>query len=94
MTFQDILQSPKLITLDGAMGTELDKRGSFGRCENNLTNPESVILVHKDYIKAGSTAIITNTLTMNRIFIETHKLNIDVTKVNLAGVRLAREAIK
>ncbi|NLD37769.1 MAG: hypothetical protein GX654_12955 [Desulfatiglans sp.] len=92
MNFHNLLKSPGLIILDGAIGTELDKLGNYTRCENNLTNPENVTHVHRDYINAGSTAIITNTLTMNRIFIETHKLNIDITRVNLAGAKIAREA--
>jgi 5-methyltetrahydrofolate--homocysteine methyltransferase len=93
MNLRELLQSPGYTILDGAMGTELDKLGNFTRSGNNLTNPENVIHVHRDYISAGSTAIITNTCTMNRIFIETHKLNIDIAKVNLAGAKIAREAI-
>ncbi len=89
---EEVLQSGQLIILDGAMGTELDKRGFPGRSECNLTNPEAVIQVHRDYIRAGSTAIITNTLTMNRLFIESHGLSIDVARVNREGARLAREA--
>jgi 5-methyltetrahydrofolate--homocysteine methyltransferase len=93
MNLQEKLKAPGYIILDGAMGTELDKLGNFTRCENNLTNQENVVHVHRDYISAGSTAIITNTCTMNRIFVETHNLNIDITRVNLAGAKIAREAI-
>jgi len=93
MNLQELLQAPGYTILDGAMGTELDKLGNFTRSENNLTNPENVIHVHRDYISSGSTAIITNTCTMNRLFIETHKLNIDITQVNLSGAKIAREAI-
>jgi methionine synthase I (cobalamin-dependent) len=52
-----------------------------------------VVKVHEDYLAAGSAAVITNTLTMNRVFIESHRLEIDVGKVNRAGARLAREAV-
>jgi 5-methyltetrahydrofolate--homocysteine methyltransferase len=93
MKFRQLLQAPGYIILDGATGTELDKLGNYTRCENNLINPENVIRVHKDYISAGSIAVVTNTLTMNRVFIESHKLDIDIIDVNLAGVKLAREAI-
>ncbi|MBN1907119.1 MAG: homocysteine S-methyltransferase family protein [Deltaproteobacteria bacterium] len=93
MNLQKLLRSEGLIILDGAMGTELDKMGNYTRCENNVSNPGNVMQVHKNYIRAGSMAIITNTCTMNRIFIETHKLNIDTTAVNLAGTKIAREAI-
>ena len=74
MKFRQLLQTPDYIILDGATGTELDKLGNYTRCENNLINPENVIRVHKDYISAGSTAIVTNTLTMNRILIEPRPL--------------------
>lgn len=93
MKLHELLQSQGLIILDGAIGTELDKLGNYTRYENNITNPENVLQVHRNYVSAGSTAIITNTLTMNRIFIETHKLNIDIIANNLAGTRIAREAI-
>jgi 5-methyltetrahydrofolate--homocysteine methyltransferase len=93
MKLKQALESRQLILLDGAMGTELDKRGSAARCESNVSNPGAVKQVHEDYIKAGSTAIITNTLTMNRIFIESHNMGIDVEKANRAGARIARQAI-
>jgi len=90
--FRSLLESHDFILLDGAMGTELDKLGVPGRCTGNLTHPDSVLEVHRRSIDAGSTAIITNTLTMNRIFIESHRLEIDVEKVNTAGAALARQA--
>lgn len=92
MILEELLRSECVILLDGAMGTELDKRGKPGRSECNLSAPDAVIQVHKDYIRAGSAAVITNTLTMNRVFIDSHRLSIDVAKVNLAGARLARDA--
>jgi 5-methyltetrahydrofolate--homocysteine methyltransferase len=93
-SLEELLQSGNIIVLDGAMGTELDKRGFKGRGECNISAPEAVIQVHKDYLAAGATAIITNTLTMNRIFIESHKVDVDVAAVNRAGATLAREAVR
>ncbi len=92
--FEDFLQSSNVIILDGAIGTELDKRELAGRCESNLINPDIVVNIHRDYVKAGSNVIITNTLTMNRIYIESHKIDIDVAKVNKAGVELAKKAMR
>jgi len=86
------LQSKKCILLDGAMGTELDKRGIMGRGRNNLDHPEAVIDVHCAYIEAGSQAIITNTLTLNRIYLESHDVDVGVEEVNRAGAELARQA--
>ena len=78
--------------LDGAIGTELDKRGLMGGASNNLDSPKAVIEIQREYVQSGCHALTTNTLTMNRIFIETHDLGIDVREVNRAGVELARQA--
>jgi len=86
------LKKQKYVLLDGAMGTELDKRGIMGRGRNNLDHPEAVIDVHRAYIEAGSQAIITNTLTMNRIYLESHDVDVGIEEVNRAGGELARQA--
>ncbi len=83
----------QVVLLDGAMGTELAKRGSEMGGRTNLTDPGHVLAVHRDYIKAGSDILITNTLTMSRINLESHGQGTDIEKVNLEGARLAREAI-
>lgn len=83
----------KVVLFDGAMGTELAKRGLEMSGINNLSNPNQVLGIHQEYIKAGAEVLITNTLTMNRISLESHGINIDVKEVNLAGVKLAKQAI-
>ena len=88
-----LARDSRTLLLDGAMGTELDRRGVTGRCACSLTAPEAVLAVHVEYIRAGSEAIITNTLTMNRIFISTHRLPIDAAAVNRAAAGLARRAM-
>lgn len=92
MNFSDALESDEIILLDGAIGTELDKRGLMGRAGNNLDAPESVLEIQREYAACGCHALTTNTLTMNRIFIETHNINISVQDVNKSGVELARQA--
>jgi 5-methyltetrahydrofolate--homocysteine methyltransferase len=86
------LKNKEIILLDGAIGTELDKRGLMGRASNNLDNPKVVLAIQREYAQSGCDALTTNTLTMNRIFVETHKLGIDVREVNKAGAELARQA--
>ncbi len=93
MDFYNFLKSNKAIILDGAMGTELDKRGVLGRCDANLTHPEIVAEIHLEYFNAGSQAVITNTFPMSRIYIETHKIKVDIAEVNRAGAQLARSAV-
>lgn len=92
MDFLRFIKNRELVLLDGAMGTELDKRGLMTRGRNNLDAPEAVLEIHRAYGACGCDALITNTLTMNRIYIETHNVGVPVRDVNLAGVRLVRQA--
>jgi 5-methyltetrahydrofolate--homocysteine methyltransferase len=92
MDLAGLLGSREIVILDGAMGTELHKRGFTDGCACNITRPEAVTEVHKEYLAAGCNAIITNTLTMNRISIESHGQDIDVEKVNTSGAALALAA--
>jgi 5-methyltetrahydrofolate--homocysteine methyltransferase len=86
------LQGNDIILLDGAIGTELDKCGLMGRASCNLDAPEVVLQIQQEYARCGCDALTTNTLTMNRIFIETHNVDVSVRDVNKAGVELARQA--
>ena len=93
MDFATFLDNQEVILLDGAMGTQLDKRGLMSRGRNNLDAPEAVLEIHREYAQCGCHALTTNTLTMNRIFIETHNVGVDVHDVNRAGAELTRQAI-
>ena len=68
------------VLLDGGMGTQLDERGAPMGGPTCLTHPDVVLDVHKAYVAAGANLIITNTLTMNRVYIESHDLGIDVRR--------------
>ena len=92
MKLTEYLMSSAIKICDGAMGTQLEKRNLPMCGTNNLHHPETIIDVHKEYIKNGSRLIITNTLTMNRISMESQNLTESVFDVNLAGARLARQA--
>lgn len=92
MGFLEFLQSQKIILLDGAMGTTLDKRGLMLRARNNIDAPQAVLKIHKEYAACGCHILTTNTLTMNRIYIQTHNVDVDVREVNKAGAELARQA--
>jgi 5-methyltetrahydrofolate--homocysteine methyltransferase len=65
----------------------------MGRAQNNIENPEVVLEIQREYARFGCDALTANTLTMNRIFIETHNVNVSVKDVNRAGVELARKAV-
>jgi 5-methyltetrahydrofolate--homocysteine methyltransferase len=92
VSFLSLLKTKRIILLDGAIGTELDKRGLMGRGRVNLESPDAVLEIHQAYSRSGCDALTTNTLTMNRIYIETHNVNVSVEEVNRAGVQLADRA--
>ncbi len=88
-------QSP--ILCDGAMGTLLYAKGIFiNRCydELNLTQPELIRGVHKEYLQAGAEIIETNTFGANAFRLGRHSLADRVRDINLAGAQIAREAAK
>ncbi len=86
------LARERAFILDGPMGTQLAAMGLEMGGQNCLSHPDAVLNVHRAYVAAGCQAIVTNTLTMNRICLESHGSPVDVRAVNLAGARLAREA--
>lgn len=88
------LGSPVLC--DGAMGTMLYARGVFiNRCydELNLSQPDLVREIHTEYLQAGAEVIETNTFGANAYRLEHFGLRDKVREINLAGVRLARQAV-
>ena len=92
MNLSRALREKDVILLDGAIGTELGKHGLMGRARPNLDNPEVVLEIQREYAQSGCDAITTNTLTMNRIYIESHNVGVSVHDVNRAGVEIARKA--
>ncbi|MBI2876262.1 MAG: bifunctional homocysteine S-methyltransferase/methylenetetrahydrofolate reductase [Candidatus Tectomicrobia bacterium] len=92
---QEIMAEDRVYVFDGAMGTMLYSRGIYiNRCydELNLSNPELVRGIHRDYVKAGADIIETNTFGANRVKLSAYGMEDKMREINLAGVRLAREA--
>ena len=92
MNFLEFIQTQKTVLFDGAMGTQLDKHDLMGRGIANLIAPDVVLEIHHEYAQCGCNALTTNTLTMNRIFIETHNVGVNVQDINRVGVELAKKA--
>ncbi len=69
MKLRETLQKHKVLLADGAMGTLLAERGKLQPGEPpellNLSDPEAVERVHKDYLEVGSKIILTNTFGAN-----------------------------
>jgi 5-methyltetrahydrofolate--homocysteine methyltransferase len=70
-TFLQALHSGKVLLMDGAMGTELIKRGLQPSRELapewNLSHPDVVQQVHRSYVQAGATSLLTNTFTAHLV---------------------------
>ena len=82
-----------IVLLDGAMGTVLQQRGlaAGGQPELlNLTEPELIKSVYREYIQAGSQVIYANTFGANGLKLA--NTGCSVEKVVGAAVRLAKEA--
>jgi len=85
-----------VLLLDGAMGTQLIKRGAEpGKCNEylNVESPDIVMSIHRAYSKAGSEAVITNTFGANRYALGRVGYGDYVMEMNLAAARLARQAV-
>jgi 5-methyltetrahydrofolate--homocysteine methyltransferase len=86
----------RALVLDGAMGTMLQERGlRTGQSpeELNLTLPEVVAGIHRDYRDSGADIIVTNTFGGNREKLSHYGLEGRLREINRAGVILAREAV-
>jgi len=92
--FLDALRA-RVLVCDGAMGTMLYGKGIFiNRCFEslNLSQPELVAGVHREYLAAGADVIETNTFGASRMKLRAFGLGDEVQAINLAGARLARQA--
>jgi 5-methyltetrahydrofolate--homocysteine methyltransferase len=84
-----------LFLLDGAMGTQLIARGiELGRCCDylNIEQPDTILEIHRAYLKAGSDAVLTNTFGANKIALGKHEIGDRAREINMAGAQIARRA--
>lgn len=94
----DILNSPsgKVFLADGAIGTELQRRGldlgSIGESWN-VEKPEAVQSIHRDYFEAGACLLTTNSFRANRFSLKHHRLDSRVQELNRQAAALARAAV-
>jgi homocysteine S-methyltransferase len=87
--------STRVLVCDGAMGTMLYARGVFINKSFealNLTQPDLVLGVHDEYVRAGADVIETNTFGANRIKLGPFGLGDKLHAINVEGARLARRA--
>ncbi|HEX5658842.1 MAG TPA: bifunctional homocysteine S-methyltransferase/methylenetetrahydrofolate reductase [Polyangiales bacterium] len=92
--FRAALQAGGLV-FDGAMGSLLYEKGNlYTACfeEMNLSRADVILQIHRGYAEAGAEVIETNTFGANRFRLARHGLESRTRDINLAGVKLAREA--
>lgn len=96
-SWQQQLDTDRIVLIDGATGTELQRRGVpmdkvawSGAAV--LTHPDTVRETHEDYIRAGARVIITNTFGSTRQMLEPAGYGDQVEVVHRDAVRLAIEA--
>src|SRR2546421_1474271 len=85
----------RILVCDGAMGTMLYAKGVFINKSFdalNLTQPDLVAEVHKEYVRAGADIIETNTFGANRIKLGSFGLADRLHAINEQGARIARHA--
>jgi homocysteine S-methyltransferase len=83
------------LVLDGAMGTQIYERGVLYSAlfeGLNVSRPELVAAIHRDYVNAGAQVLETNTFGANALRLERHGAVHRVKELNRAGVQVAREA--
>lgn len=85
--------SKRILILDGAMGTMLQRKGLQGNSESfNLTNPETIGEIHNEYIEAGADIITANSFSANSISQSEYNLSEKAGQMAEAAARIARKA--
>ena len=91
------LQQGQIILLDGATGTELEKRGvpmnsKAWSAEAIITHPKIVQAIHEDYLHAGVDIITVNTFSTARHILLSAGLTSQFDHLNREAVKLAVRA--
>jgi homocysteine S-methyltransferase len=93
------LADPRPILLDGAMGTELERRGAdtstpLWSAKALLDLPDLVEQIHREYVQAGAEVLITNTFRTHRRNLEQVGLGERAAELTELAVRLAQNAAR
>jgi 5-methyltetrahydrofolate--homocysteine methyltransferase len=91
----ETLRTGRVLLMDGAMGTELQRAGIRpGECYElwNLTHPDRVRAIHHAYSCAGAQCLVTNTFQAHPSALKKHGLQDRLAELNTAAVAIARSA--
>ncbi len=95
-TLSSLLTERGVLLVDGAMGTELFRRGLGSGDPPELWNveePDRVKSVHQAYADAGSDIVLTNSFGGTHYRLALHKLQDRVVELNRAAAEVARAVI-
>lgn len=97
--FLERIHDGEVLLLDGAIGTELQRRGapmdSTAWCGlATQSHPEMLRQIHIDYITAGADIITTNTFATGRHVLEPLGLGDEAETLDRMSVAIARQAIE
>lgn len=93
MNFKEFLND-NIVVFDGAMGTQLQKKGlRLGQVPEvlNITDIETIIEIHKEYIESGASVITTNTFGANELKLQ--RTNYTVEAIIDGAVMAAKKAV-
>lgn len=84
--------SRRVLVLDGAMGTMLQRHEFAEPCNDllSVTRPEIIAGIHREYLDAGADIIETNSFNANAISLAEYGLSDRVYEINRAAAELAR----
>ncbi|MEE9409807.1 MAG: homocysteine S-methyltransferase family protein [Candidatus Heimdallarchaeota archaeon] len=88
------LMDERVVILDGAMGSLLISQGLPAGIPPeiwNITNPDNIKRIHKEYFDAGSDVVLTNTFGGSRLKLVAYKQGNSIEEYNRKAVELARE---
>ncbi len=85
------------IILDGGTGTDIQRRGAAMSgdtwcADANLTSPDIVRDVHRDYVHCGADIITANTFATSPLLFSHIGRTADVNRIDAIAVKLAQEA--
>ena len=87
------LAKQRILILDGAMGTMIgEKMGKVGNSDElNLTHPDVIASIHRQYLEVGADIITTNTFSAQRISQADYHMEEQARQMALAGACIARQ---
>ncbi len=85
----------EVLVIDGALGTMIQRyEVPAEQCKDqlNLTAPEIIEQIARDYVMAGAECITTNTFGSSRVKLAEYGVEDQLVEINRAGVEIARRA--